>query len=214
MIIGITGKKRHGKDTVAKALVNDKSVKAPCIRIAFADALKEEVATMIVDISNPGWRKESKEFGLKTIDSIVSEMNSDEIDPLTGKAKKEEYRLVLQWWGTEFRRKRFGNDYWVTRMAGKIAAYETKYQASAFGSDFHIVIPDVRFLDEAEYIRKVGGQIWKVERSSIQSNDQHQSEAEIDLIEPDWTILNGSSLEFCKLVTLNLYHKVINHGQS
>jgi hypothetical protein len=71
-LIGLSGRKRSGKDTVCD-LVRDLHP-GRVTRIAFADALKEEVAQLL---------------GV-----TVTEIEAD----------KARYRGILQWWGTEWRR--------------------------------------------------------------------------------------------------------------
>lgn len=71
-IIGISGKKYAGKDTLCNLLIEWANV--PSARIAFADALKEEV-------------------------SVACGVPKAAID-----IHKTLYRPILQWWGTEFRR--------------------------------------------------------------------------------------------------------------
>ena len=79
-LFGICGKMKHGKDTFYSFITNcDPSV----IRVAFADALKKEVAAAC---------------GV-TVDFINS--------------NKDIFRPMLQWWGTEFRRGLCGDDYWL-----------------------------------------------------------------------------------------------------
>jgi len=86
-IIGISGKKQSGKDTVA-SYIRDKYPDR-YIRIAFADALKEEVA------------------------------KACNTDLATIEKEKELYRPILQWWGTEFRRqqhKAYWIARWLTKV--------------------------------------------------------------------------------------------------
>ena len=58
----------------------------------------------------------------------------------------------------------------------------------------NIVIADVRFPHEANAIREMGGEIWRVERPSLTEVDEHVSEKEQDLIVADVTIINDGSL--------------------
>src|SRR6185369_9164711 len=109
-VIGISGKKQSGKDTLAKHIANLSTL--PVTRLAFADALKEEVA---------------KACGVAV---QFVELN------------KEDFRPMLQWWGTDFRRKFNGDNYWVNKLLLKLNEY---------GNDKPeiVVIPDVRFQSEA-----------------------------------------------------------------
>ena len=70
------------------------------------------------------------------------------------------------------------------------------------------VVSDIRFLNEAEAIKKLGGIVIKLERNnSIFSKDhfevEHQSEQQIDKIIADYTINNNGDIE-------NLYKNINN----
>tara|TARA_Y100000310_G_C20680979_1_gene815922 strand:+ start:2852 stop:3397 length:546 start_codon:yes stop_codon:yes gene_type:complete len=93
MVIGISGKKRSGKDTVF-ALINqitDREIRT--VRTAFGDQIKREI-------------------------SDAMGIDSSAID-----ADKEHFRPLLQWWGAEFRRGFCGSDYWIRKMRSVAARY-------------------------------------------------------------------------------------------
>lgn len=136
------------------------------VRIGFADALKEEVCKAC----------------------------NIELDFL--EANKDKFRTLLQWWGTDFRRNMYGQDYWLKQ-----------WMARAVASRAHLVIvPDVRFKNEAELLRQFGAKIFRVVRYGL-PDDQHQSETELNTLEVDEVITNNDSLEaFCSIV-LNKFMK-------
>ena len=140
MLIGISGKKRSGKDTVG-AMVVEWLRKHYCsaTRVAFADQLKEEVA---------------RATGVSLEDIEV---------------EKAHWRPMLQWWGVEFRRYYHGENYWIREMTKKLIGME---EAVA-------VITDVRLENEAEFVRKSGGLVVRVERE-IDAQDSHSSEFGLD----------------------------------
>jgi phosphomevalonate kinase len=150
-IIGITGKKRSGKDTAAEFL--SKYLKGKCQRLAFADPLKEEVAEAL-DVSFEYLEK-----------------------------NKDSFRPLLQFWGTEWRRNRCGSDYWLRRMEERIAASD---------ADF-ILIPDVRFKNEADFVRRLDGHNLRVLRPT-DNTDSHASENELDDYPVDFVLDNFDSL--------------------
>jgi len=59
------------------------------------------------------------------------------------------------------------------------------------------VISDVRFLDEAEFIRQKGGIVVQISRTLLRSSDEHShcSELEINNITPDCIIDNNGTIE-------------------
>jgi hypothetical protein len=173
-IIGVSGKKRHGKDTVGNIILAQRPT---AVKIAYADSLKYEVASMIADYCRKQWLRdydspeENEAFRSSFIQTTISKMNDDTIDPTTGAAVKERYRLILQWWGTEFRRQMFGDDYWRQRLAEKIARLEPDQLA---------IITDVRFPDEADQIKELGGILVRVVRPGMPDTGNHSSETALD----------------------------------
>jgi hypothetical protein len=140
MLIGISGKKRSGKDTVGAMVVewlNEHGFDAA--QVAFADQLKDEVAEAT------------------GVNRRMQEMD------------KERWRPILQWWGVEFRRHYFGQDYWVSKMTQKLLAMDEDLA----------VVTDVRFRDEADFIRDSGGFVVRVERETG-FQDGHSSETDLD----------------------------------
>jgi hypothetical protein len=108
-------------------------------RIGFADALKHEVANAT---GKPIW--------------YINE-------------HKNNFRLILQGWGTDFRRRLHGENYWIDR-------WQEVYDISE--ADI-VVVPDVRFINEAHYLQKAGGVIWRIKRP-LSEIDLHISETELD----------------------------------
>jgi len=169
MIIGITGKLESGKTTTANFLKEFHPVKC---KIAFADLLKE----MII---NSGLCKREELYENKTDFS----------------------RLMMQKIGTEIIRQQVSKDFWVEKMRDRICNAFTHYQIK--GKDFLIVIDDIRFLNEAKLVQQFQGKIVKIHRdkddSQLNSFSTHLSETELDLINPDYTIINNKSLEDLKV---------------
>jgi len=161
MLIGISGKKRSGKDTVASIIaeiLDNASV------LHFADALRLEVA-------------KATGFSIRYIEE-----------------HKENFRLILQGWGTDFRRKIYGHDYWLKEMDKAIGELEN------YGGK-NIIIADVRFENEYDYVKSRNGIMIRIERS-VDYSDTHVSETNLDNKEFDHKILNlGSEIELREKVT-------------
>lgn len=128
-----------------------------CQILHFADALKEEVADVCL-------------VSLKEIEE-----------------NKELFRPMLQWWGTEFRRKYQKDEtYWIEQLDQKIIP------------DWVNIIADVRFPEEAEYIKRNGGVLIRVDRyGGIGPKDSHLSETALDhYTELDFDhVITASSLD-------------------
>jgi len=162
-IIGISGKKQSGKDEICRIL----KVHLEGYRIAFADALKEEVCAVF----------------------RVSLTYLEE--------RKILFRPMLQWWGTDFRRGLNGPDYWIKKMEEKIVPFDWMIKNGRMNQNAVVVIPDVRFKNEAVYIQQCGGMIWRVNRKTswydrlgLRSSDNHPSETDLDDFHFDLVIEN------------------------
>jgi dephospho-CoA kinase len=170
-LLGITGIKQSGKDTLCEHL---QKLLAPnkIVRLAFADEVYREVA-MACGV---------------TIEFI--------------KENKPLFRTMLQWWGTDFRRKLFGDEYWIKKWM--IAAN----RESMSRNTYCLVVTDVRFLNEAKLIKDLGGKLIRIYRSDAVSNDQHQSEIELQDIKPDYIIHNQYDIPQLHQNTVALLNKL------
>jgi hypothetical protein len=105
-------------------------------------------------------------------------------------------RRILQWWGTEYRRAQ-DPDYWTKAWARKISQYDP--------NTTHILIDDVRFINELNSIKEQGGLIVKIERPGFNGANNHASETALDDYR-DWdaVLRNDGSLHqfYGKLETL------------
>jgi hypothetical protein len=85
-------------------------------------------------------------------------------------------RELMQFFGTEYVR-RTQDDYWVQRLIGETSAAR------------RVLVPDTRFLNEAEALKKANGLVIKILRiDAPESQDGHASETEMAQIEPDLLI--------------------------
>ena len=152
LIIGLAGRKQSGKDTVCK-LLGEMFPHLGVRRIAFADALKEEVA-------------------------VACGVSRQEIDE-----QKDRYRMILQWWGTEFRR-HDDEDYWVRQAHKRMLVH---------GDADLLVITDARFPNELEFVHESGGEAFWIERPG-DTFDAHTSEHSINPHDCLATIKNTGTL--------------------
>ncbi len=184
IVIGISGKKRAGKDTVAQ-MIKEKALASgfTVVRRALADLLKEECAKAIAE--------EADHYDL-SYENILKEMNTDGV--------KERYRLLLQWWGTEFRRQMCSEDYWVRAMRLWIECHTVSDEMTQPGYPSPkqmILIPDIRFPNEVEMVKQLGGLVLRIQRPMTDFEaGNHPSECALDNFK-DWDgiIKNGGNLE-------------------
>lgn len=95
-------------------------------------------------------------------------------------------REVMQQVGTEMFRA-YKDDTWVQMFRRRCGDWS------------HIVCSDLRFPNEADTVRALGGTIIRIDdprkrRRITDIAGQHASETSIELIEPDWTITNDGTI--------------------
>jgi len=168
MIVGLSGQKRSGKDTIAAYLVKEHNFE----RKAFADPLKRSVAALF--------------------DIPFSEVDKLKLDPqvevIIRKWKDgnifEDYvrmnkRTFLQRYGTEAHRDVFGQDFWLDHTLPVQGFYPGRA----------IVVTDVRFTNEAARIRELGGIVVKVSRNNSNAAPSDQDQHRSEVIDFDWDYL-------------------------
>lgn len=172
-LIGITGLKRSGKDTCGLFLIE----KHNYVKYSFAGALKNACSEIFM-------------FDYEQTEGSKKEEFDDRwnINP----------RKVFQRFGTEIFResldkffpemKHLKNNFWIYRFR---IWYKQQIKNNP---DIKIVITDVRFSNEADIIKELGGIIIKVTRKNLKNNDNHSSEVDISNIQSDYTIKNDSSI--------------------
>ncbi len=180
MLIGLAGRARSGKDTAAAVLAREFGL----YRHAFADPMKRMLEQV---------------FGNNFVDG-----DRERIDPISGVS----YRKLMQTLGTEWGRA-IHPELW-TRVAkakwewvkegmpwetslGKCSNLQLHNEDLNAG----MIISDVRFDNEAEWIRSEGGIIVHVDRSNLEKVgvEGHASEQGLTMIHNDMVVENLSTLE-------------------
>lgn len=146
IVVGIVGLKRAGKDSLCKVI--QATFPDKVIRVAFGDAVKREIASLLgVDV--------------------------EEIE-----RNKTLLRGLLQWWGTDVRREQDPN-YWIVRTRPLILAHPAPIK----------VVTDVRFQNEVDVVRDLGGWIVRVNRPGTEY-DGHASELLAATCKADYEVHN------------------------
>lgn len=167
MIIGLSGYAQVGKDTVANHLVE----KHGFVKVSFADPIREALYKL-----DPKIRVE--EMVGVSLANAVDHMGWESV-----KQMSEDAREMLQRLGTEVGREMFGEDFWVNQ--GLLRAKEHA----------NVVFADTRFENEANAIRKNGGQVWRISKADHGPVNNHPSETALDNYNFNWTIPNYGSKE-------------------
>ncbi len=156
-LIGLTGYKQSGKSTVAALLVEH-----GWMELSFAEPLKQMLVALdpLIMIDDCPRR----------LSSALEHWTLEE-----AKLRYPEVRRLLQRLGTEAGRHVLGPDVWVNLAEAKLRkAREFEWYR---GCDKHsFVIPDVRFVNEAEMIHGRGGIVVRIVREGQVSEDSHVSE--------------------------------------
>ena len=162
-LIGIAGRIGAGKDTIA-AHLRDRHGYAI---LRFSTALKAEVKARFR-------RTLTVIAGLNGMQPSGREGWSDFLDWLLMVAKPPGIRELLQEYGTEVRRQ---DDpaYWVNPWSRTYTQHRTRRP------EIPVVVPDVRFSNEAHAIAQAGGVIIRVERAALGVYDPMDHASEIGL---------------------------------
>jgi len=202
-IIGLCGYKGSGKDTIADMLViNDNFIK-----IAFADFIRNALKELF-DWDDSNFSQEKKEL-------------PDEYWGVTP-------RKMCQELGTEFLRfhcndlisKDFklpnGDNYSSTFHIKRINKEVIKLLE--LNKKTNIIFSDIRFQDELDYVKKLGGKIIRVSRDDIKKNSYslHISEKNIyELNNVDYELNNNGTIkDLSKKVNIIVEYIEADHHQN
>ncbi len=196
ILIGLGHKARQGKDYIAeylKANIHFAEVEI----VHFVDGLYEELSNnsepLIVFSQQNISLWNGKKYDVLPTASLPSYFVEWLADHLTDNLYFRMYKkepVLLQFWGTDYRRRLYGYDYWINRTAEKINSLSSSnYQI--------ILIPDTRFKNEYNFIRQNDGYYIEVVRLnengeqyiSRDRNPNHISEIDLDDMPADYTVI-------------------------
>ena len=165
-IIGFTGYAGAGKDTAAAALVA-----RGYTRLAFADRLREILLAVDPLIPVPGTATFAR------LSAVIADRGWQ-----AAKMEIGEVRDLLQRLGTEGGRDVLGPNVWIDATFARITT-RGRY-----------VVTDVRFDNEAERIRALGGHVYRIVRPGVGPINAHATEAGISEHLIAGTITNGGTV--------------------
>ena len=175
LVIGFGYKARRGKDTVCREIAERRGARLKVRQYAFADALRSEIHAALFDV----WAQQHRDRAYDPFAAMILlcewagvpyDINAA-ADPVYPYGKQ---RALYQWWGTEYRRNQFGQDYWLRRLDESIQRDRPDVA----------LISDVRFPNELEYVRSVGGYTVRLDREGFEIADgsRHVSEVGLDAL--------------------------------
>lgn len=191
-LLGLMGLAGAGKDTVADILVT----LAPMDRRAFADALRIEISEAFgLDVRFLQERAlREKPLMQLALRNCCDEEFAAWATDLQGEPAVSPRRIMRRW-GDWRRWQR--PDYWLTRAEqARVAAIFDGHQAQLW--------TDVRYPNEADWIRSRGGMLWRIVRPGLEQDRSHDSETAADRIEADATILNAGSIDELRMRVVDL----------
>lgn len=147
--IGLSGWARAGKDSVADVLVESFGY----TKVSFADPMREALLRLNPNITYGDMRN------VPLTSAVRGSSNWDNV-----KEFSPDIRPLMQRLGTEVGREMFGENFWVDLAIDRIPD----------GSK--VVFADVRFPNEAEAVKNLGGQVWRVTRDGVEPANDHISE--------------------------------------
>ena len=199
MIIGFAGKAASGKTTAARQMEQELDRETKIIPMAMV--LRDEVEAFLRQIGADKfiplvYGSQEDKVQVFYVDEELAKKQCDkwqefidahrDIQNRPGQTAVT-VRRILQWWGTEYRRSQ-NPDYWTQAWEKKINQYDP--------DRIHILIDDVRFINELNTIKGQGGLIVKIERPGFDGANNHASETSLDdYQEWDEVILNDGTLE-------------------
>ncbi len=169
VIIGLAGKARVGKDTGAEYLRNQFGIEL----ISFAQPIKQVIQELF-DLTKEHLDGDLKELPI----------------PLFDKSPRELFQTL----GTEWGRECVHPDIWVLVAGLQLQRLRAEYRKRSLPFP-GAIFTDVRFENEANWIRKQGGMVLHIKRQDAQSVNTHRSESGVMVADGDLAISNNSSFE-------------------
>jgi hypothetical protein len=173
VLIGLSGYARAGKDSVAAILHDLDGFE----RVAFADPVRELALAIdpFVFLDGPQRMKHQR------LSEVVARLGWEQAKRHT------DIRRLLQRIGTEGVRDILGENVWLDHWHDRV---EDALLAGA-----NIVATDVRFRNEADLIKSLGGQVWRIGRPGFEPINTHVSDTGVGALPVDRVIENAGTLE-------------------
>ena len=205
-IIGLAGPAGSGKDTVADLLRTPVRFN----KCAFADQLRWEVCEAykiepLLLTHRPTKEDPHPALALKNctdhaftgmlLKSGLYDRFNGSIDDFLDAPRSP--RHIMQLWGTEYRRAH-DHGYWTSAVVSHIA------QQCRSHNHRH-VITDVRFENEAQAVRNMGGVIWQIKRPGLTLDTTHSSESDGSQFAPDAIINNSHDIRHLQAVVMSAW---------
>ena len=201
-LVGLHGFPRTGKDTAATTLIINHGYK----RIALADPIREGLLALdpwvragdwseYSDINryHARWQQYPYTITPRRLSALIDELGWDGVK--SSPIWRFETRVLPQRFGTEFGRETLWDSFWLDVAERRML------------DTGHVVITDVRFPNEAEWIRSKDGLLINIVRPGYGAVNNHASET---VIECDEILHNDSDVD---TLLARLQELVLKHGK-
>lgn len=165
-VLGISGWARAGKDTAADWLVEHRGFTKRSFAAPIKSALKKLSPSIDVEGMHVPLETAVRLLGWEALKSV-----SNEVRPL------------LQRFGTEVGREMFGENFWV------------EFAINSIPDGSKVVFADVRYPNEADAIKELGGEVWRINREGFGAANDHESEHALNGYDFDAVINNSDTIE-------------------
>lgn len=205
-IIGLTGQARAGKDTVARYIKQYCADKALiCATYAFADPIYDMIQALLGAKSSDF--PHGRNVGLYSPDRPSVYADKEKVIPGLGVS----IRTLAETLGTEWGRQVIGPNIW-TDMAHRWLEYRVKGLVDV------MIFTDIRYQNEADFVKKEGGKIIEVSvpqdqpaskpRQCVGGVDGHSSKNGIAPAQCDAFIVNRSTLDALRADAEYAFHSL------
>lgn len=185
MIIGLSGSKGSGKDTVANSIIDLFSHKARCRKIAFADPIKKEIQHIFdLDPSN------EKQYDLFKRTQVVYDLPGYSTHSISGRHVVREIGMLMRRYNTEQFIEYVGRE--IDRAPNDIW-----------------IITDLRFDNEYMFLKERGAVIVKVTKPDL-PHDAHITERGFDDNLCDVVFVNDKPLHHIGMEVVKAFDSIIN----
>lgn len=192
MIIGLSGYAQVGKDTFAKSLI----LRHNFVRVSFADKLKA-----VAYGSNP-WVKWKEEAGKGKFIKLRDAVKLNGWEYVKNNSDAREFLQLL---GTEGVRDNLGPMVWVEACSGEVM--------DAVESGKNVIFTDMRYPNEYDYVRALGGFTVRVERPGVEAVNEHASDSALKGKTFDALVLNNAGLQGLAQKATTLYDLLVSRQE-
>ena len=190
LVVGLTGAAGAGKDTFAKRLKQHLGMHASVSIFSFADPLRAMLNELTHDFK------------------YLERRDNRETETLWG-MEGASYRQLMQTLGTEWGRNLIHEQLWVRHMSRRISHRAHMWETGGREYSVVVIIPDVRFANEAEFIKNTdGGQIIHIDRPTkwwVKVRDHISEQCDLSDFTDMVVVNNGTPADLDRLAKVYAY---------